>query len=152
MKHGQDLLLATAAGNFGADTPLNFSSADGNPFTISLYLWDFDTDFPVQYSYNGAAWTDYESGTSLWSAGDDVVYFRGTNGTSASSSNPGKFSMSGRVKAAGNIMSMCGYGELKPYCFTACSSAAHRLRQHLNFLPRRLLKAATATCSITAHR
>ncbi len=100
-------------------------TADGKASTISVE--SFGNSHPdLEYSFDRATWTKIKGGEQvlLNSVNGLTVYFRGTNpeGFSTSEKDYTKFSVSGNVRADGNIMSLIdrmGIVEVVPcdYCF-----------------------------------
>lgn len=89
------------------NTPLNFVAVESNS-SVALNAVGEPSPISLQYSLNGTSWRSYAIGTiiTLSSIGDRV-FFRGNNTTfSSSGTNYYIFTMTGTIKAFGNINSL----------------------------------------------
>lgn len=90
-------------------SPLTFEAVEDGTITVNL---DDDVTFkPIQYNLNNAGWTDVTWGTSISLAANDVICFRGDNGTCYATDEMNywagfHFEPSNRVYVYGNMMSL----------------------------------------------
>ena len=106
---------------------LKFTALETGTIGMSHYGTNANTTKPrFDYSKDGVNWTRWDYSTISVNKGD-VICFKGNNGSiSKSSKNYSIFSLTGKIAASGNIMSLLyGYdfeGKLslvgKDYCFT----------------------------------
>ena len=104
---------------------LKFTALEAGEIGMSHNGTNATTTKPsLSYSKNGGSWTEWDY-TNIPVVKDDVVYFKGINDSiSRSSSNNSNFTMTGKIAASGNIMSLLYgddyYGKLDlkiGYCF-----------------------------------